>query len=845
MRQKCIEAVNLAAGRTLSAAEIAGIDRRMEDTMTRLARKDPQAWMAMPADQRVRSAAQVAMQDIQAEASRKLANAQRQVLATVAMEERLGEAKTRMGWSRAKALAEDYQGTADRAEGVKRDFVRHLQDLIDAARNGQGAGIGKRLSMFLFDAENPAMTRDLAREIFARGKAGTDNAIAKDGAAAWLKVAQAARERFNAAGGDLRGLRYGYLPNAWEKELVLKAGYDKFARDVLPELDRRRYVHADGRPMNDQEVYDLLRTSGESIATDGAADAAPGAFRGPGAKANKGHEVREIHFKDGEAYLRVMEQYGSGSMYEAMLSHLGGMSRDISLVERYGPNPEAQHRLQVDLAKNADNGGKLVFGSSLEAHWRNLTGAASSAAEWRVNLPVLGDITGAGVARGLGAVRNLHVASKLGSAVISSITDIPTFFATSHYNKLSYFEAVGNLRRFANPLERSAAMDFMGTHGLMAESLMQSLDRFSGDYLSASMTGRLSHTTMKLSLMNAWTDWLRNAYRMTHMQALGRMVGKEWGDLSEWDRMLMSNRSITEADWQVMRSAEVMPTRWGNMLTPDAIYATGNPQAGDVVAKIIGLLSRESETAVIDPDLATRSVLNRGWQRGTLEGEIARSIAQFKAFPVAMISRHWRRMLETPGGLEGAPIGYGPTPAARLAFGGALAVSSTLAGAIAFQAKQVRDGKDPADMTTKKFWVKALGQGGGLSFVGDVLLRDSTDDRAPQQGLFELLGPSASSAAQLFELTKGNIDEAAAGKATHAGAEALQFAKSHTPLVNLWYTKAALEHLVLNAISENMSPGYLARVKARAAKEWNSSWWWKPEDSAPARAPDLTTAGGR
>jgi hypothetical protein len=845
MRQKCIEAVNRAAGRTLSANEINGIDTKLNETMTRLARKDPQAWMAMPADQRVLTAATQAMADIKAAAGRKLANVQRQVLRTAELEGRLDDSQARMGWGRAKALAEDYQGTADRADGVKRDFVRHLQDLIDAARDGQGAGIGKRLSMFLFDAENPAMTRDLALEIFARGKAGTDNGIAKDGAAAWLQVAQAARERFNAAGGDLRGLRYGYLPNAWEKELVLKAGYDKFASDVLPELDRRRYVHADGRPMNDQEVYDLLRTSGESIATDGAADASPGAFRGPGAKANKGHEVREIHFKDGEAYLRVMEQYGSGSMYEAMLSHLGGISRDIALIERYGPNPEAQHRLQVDLAKQADNGGKLVFGASLDAHWRNLTGAASSAAEWRLDLPLMGEMTGAGTARTLGAVRNLHVASKLGSAVISSLTDIPTFFATSHYNKLDYFEALGNLRRFANPLERTAAMEFMGAHGLMAESLMQSLDRFSGDYLSASMTGRLAHTTMKLSLMNAWTDWLRNSYRMTHMQALGRMVSKEWGSLSEWDRMLMINRSINEADWEVMRSAEITPTRWGDMLTPDGIYATGNPKAADVVAKVLGLLSRESEYAVIDPDLATRAFLNRGFQRGTVEGEIARSIAQFKAFPTALVSRHWRRMLETPAGLEGAPAGYGLTPGSRTAFGSALVVSSTVAGAIAFQAKQVRDGKDPADMTTKKFWIKALGQGGGLSFIGDVLLRDSTDDRAPQQGLFELLGPSASSAAQLFELTKGNVDEALAGKDTHAGAEAVQFAKGHVPFVNLWYGKAALDHMMLNAIQENMSPGYLQRVKARAAKDWNSSWWWKPEDAAPARAPDLTTAGGR
>jgi hypothetical protein len=277
------------------------------------------------------------------------------------------------------------------------------------------------------------------------------------------------------------------------------------------------------------------------------------------------------------------------------------------------------------------------------------------------------------------------------------------------------------------------------------------------------------------------------------------------------------------------------------------LYATGNPAASDVVAKLLGMMSRESETAVLEPDIATRAFLNRGWEKGTIGGEIARSIAQFKAFPVAMISRHWRTMLDTPSGLEGAPAGYGPTPGARMMYGGALLVSTTLAGAISFQAKQVRDGKDPADVTTKKFWARALAQGGGLSFVGDVMLRDSTADRAPQQALFELLGPNASSAAQLFELTKGNVDERIAGKTTHAGAEAVQFVKGHTPLVNLWYTKAAVDHLGLHAIQENLSPGYLQRVKDRARREWGTSYWWDPAETVPHRAPDPAAAvgGGR
>ncbi|WP_428245901.1 hypothetical protein, partial [Enterococcus gallinarum] len=71
-----------------------------------------------------------------------------------------------------------------------------------------------------------------------------------------------------------------------------------------------------------------------------------------------------------------------------------------------------------------------------------------------------------------------------------------------------------------------------------------------------------------------------------------------------------------------------------------------------------------------------------GEQRGTMRGELARSVMQFKSFPIAMVSRHWRRMLDTPQGLDGAPVA-----ANRVAYAGALFASLGALGAIAYQTK--------------------------------------------------------------------------------------------------------------------------------------------------------------
>jgi hypothetical protein len=818
-----------AGGNPLTDAQASAIETRLSATMRRLARQDPQQWRATPPDQRMLLAAQQAAGDIAAEAARKVANAQRQALKTAELEVRL---PTSGKTGRTAQLVHDFERTNAYIDGVKRDNTRGLMDLIEAADNRQGAGIGRQALMILFDAQNPVMTRDLALEVFANGKAGTGNAAAKAGADAWLKTTEAMRQRFNAAGGDVGRLDYGYLPQAHDHLAVLAKGQDAWANDVLPLLDRSRYIKEDGVRMTDAETLDVLRGAWETISSDGQNKSAPGAFKGSGARANRGAESREIHFKDGEAYLAYQHKFGTGSMYDAMIGHVGGMARDIGLVERYGPNPEAQMRVQFDMAERADGANTRVFANKADAYWRLLNGTAGTPESARV--AQVGQHT-----------RNVETFGKLQGAVLSSITDLGTYFVTAGYNNLPYFDAVKNLGG------GKAAREFLDSHGMIAESMISDLNRWAGENVAQSWSGRIAAATMRLSLMNAWTDTMRRGFQMTHMQAIGRMRAIDWGNLKEYDRWRLSQQGLGADDWAVIQRAQPVSFRGAEFVTPDAIYATGDPRAGEVVAKYLGAISDESEVAVLNPDLATRAITTAGGSRaGTIDGELWRAVAQFKSFPIAMISRHWRRMLEMPEGMEGAPIpalsiGGRQIPVNRLAYSGALMVSLTALGAVAFQTKQMVNGKDPVDMTTPKFWTRAFAQGGGMGFMGDILLGDTTEDRSPLDSFGRLLlGPTFGSAAELYELTKGNIDEKLAGKDTHIGAEALRFARGHTPLVNLWYAKSALDHAALQALQENSSPGYLARIQNKARKDWGQEYWWKPGDALPERGPSFAEMAG-
>jgi len=829
MKPQCRAAVQQAAGRALTDAEVKKIDDRIAATMRNMARADPAGWRARSSDQRVLDAARQAMTDIQGEAALKVQRAQLQVVKTASMETRVGDLMASYAIGRNKALVKEMELTHNYAEGIKRETMSNLVDLLDAVGNTDGTTAGRKALMFLFDAENPGMSRDLAIEIYGNGAGGTGNAIAQKAAVAWLESIEQLRQRFNAGGGDVGQLDYGYLPQPHDQGRVRGAGdaaaRDKWVQEILPLLDRNRYLQEDGIRLTDQQLGDVLNAAWDTIATGGLNKKTPGQGGGSGARANAGSESRQIHFKDAQSYLAYMGNYGGGSMYDAMLGHIGGLSRDIALVERYGPNPSQQMKLQFDLAEKTDVGVERSFGFTPQTYWDLISGKTGMADNGNL----------AQIAQD---ARNIQVFGKLASAVLSSVTDMGSYFVTTGFNKLSYWESLKNIGMQLDGDTR----DFLTMHGVIADSMVSNLNRWSGDNIRNNWSGRLANSTMKLSLMNAWTDTLRRAFSMTMMNGLAKLSRTEWTALSEWDRSHLTRKGIDEADWEVIRAGQLTNHQGADFLTPEAIHASGHTRSSEVVAKVIGLITDESEYAVINPDLATKAAASAGgMSRGTVRGELARSVMQFKSFPIAMISRHWRRMLDAPS-VDGAPM-----MANRLMYGAAMMTSLTALGAVAYQTKQIVQGKDPIDMTTAKFWTRAMAQGGGMGIVGDFLLTDPTENPgdATANAIKNVAGPTVGSIFDVgYKLGVENVYESLNDKDTHFGAELVRTARSHLPYVNLWYAKAALDHAGLHALQENMSPGYLSRMQHRAQKDWDQDYWWKPGTGAPERAPDMTAIGG-
>ena len=264
--------------------------------------------------------------------------------------------------------------------------------------------------------------------------------------------------------------------------------------------------------------------------------------------------------------------------------------------------------------------------------------------------------------------------------------------------------------------------------------------------------------------------------------------------------------------------------------------ATREAAVNHASAALLGFIDNEAKSAVIAPDIVTRATMTQGARAGTLGGEIGRSLMLFKSFPVAMMLRNIDRIKSL--GKEGAPIG-------RTAYSIALMTGLTLFGALSIELKDLASGKNPRDATTRKFWGAAAAQGGGAGIFGDILYTGmGGNSRAGQPNWSSLAGPVFGTAIDAANVTLGNAGQAMAGKETHAGAELLRFARQNTPFLNLWYARAAIDHMGFNDLQEQLSPGYLARQRAAARQMGVSSYWWQPDSAIPDQAPQLATAVG-
>ncbi len=844
MREQCIQAVNSALGRELSQAELAAIESRIMRHMRQLAAKDREAWLALTQEQRFQEAAKNAAREFEAEQAKKAQRLALQILANARINEHLSRfAGDKLdGLARVIAFHADgksqFLSIESTANAIEADALRQMIDTLEASNP-------KFFGLF----ENTQGVNALIHELFGED---SGNIEAKAGAREYHKVAEALRVRFNRAGGDIGKLEDWAIPQHHAQMKVAQAGADKWIADIMPYLDRNRYVREDGLRMNDAELNQFLRFAWESIATGGVNKLEPGRPSGIGMRANRGNASRQIHFANADAYLAYQRSYGERSAYEVMVSHIRGIARDIALVETLGPNPNHAFQLFRDTAvkeamlKDPTRAGKIQKQAVNVENLYNLVSGRT--------LPVASQW----LAKSFDTLRSWLVASRLGSAVISSFSDEATLYLTAHVNQLPMLRVFANELAALNPAntqERRLA----NLAGLALNSIVSDLNRFGQEGLGSSFSSKLSNTVIRASGLQAITEARRRAFGITQMGHIGAIVREAQTllDLHPQDRQILTAKGITELDFAIWRRAQLEDWGGGNdtMLTPESIYRIPDADLAELasdlypnmpkdaralkeraVTRLLAAILEETSMAVIEPGVIDKAVTRANLQRGTWKGELARSFFLFKSFPLAMIARHWMR-------------GHNmPTMGGRAAYIARLIAGTTVMGAASLQVNELLSGRDPRNLNPfegkggLRNWGAAMLKGGSLGLYGDLLFNSTT--RYGQSPVASIMGPVIGELEDFYNLTWGNMLKTLRGEPTHAGADAVRFVKGNTPGASLWYAKGALDHLIFHNLQEYFSPGYLARMKTRTRTDFDQKFWWEPGEAAPARLPDVAAMVG-
>ncbi|MGI9026776.1 MAG: hypothetical protein ACR2GP_14585 [Burkholderiaceae bacterium] len=818
MRTECLNEVARAIGRRITAVEAKNIEDRLLDTQRRLASRDPASWRAMSQADRMRAAAAAIGKDIEAAAVLK---EKRAALAVQAAARHVPEVEA-AGKRGFKVIARKLQEAEIYIKGTARESFRQILDTMDYATKFDGNPI-----RWISNLETPANTLAFVREVFGRD---TGDVQAKGAAKAWLAGGEELRNRFNAAGGDTRKLNYSYLPQPHDAVRVREAGLGKWVRTTRGMIDRSRYFDELGRQLDDHQITTMLETAWRTIQSDGLVDLVPGAPRGKGALAGKHAEARELHFAGPDEYVKYLGEFGHGSVFDALQSHIGRWSRDIGLVETFGPNPEHVFQTMHDTALKAGGTDRVAVLFDTKDMWKTLTGELSNPQSQ----------TAARIGQGL---RNMEVIGKLQQTTVTSITDLPTYFRTLGFNRLSFWQGTVNLvRAFGKDSKRYADLA-----GLVADSKITDMNRWSDGMLGRGFTTRVSSATMKVSFLDAWTNALRRGLSITLMHGMAKLSEKPWERLDKFDRARLLEKGWTPEEWAVVHQTAPETWRKTAMMTPASIKAmqgVDESMKQRAISRLLATIVDESEFGSINPDLRARTFAGGGMQRGTGKGELWRCVTLFKSFPISMMTRHWDRMLHSEA----------LTPAGRVLYGATLFPSLTLFGGLSLAIGDLLAGKDPRDMfgggdsaRTAKFWLAAFLKGGGAGFVGDMLL--SGVGRQGQSGasaaVGSLAGPVVGSGFELlYDVGFQNLQKAAEGDDTHGKEAAMRWVRGHTPFVNLWYSKLVLDQAFLNDLQEMIAPGYLDRVKERAYKQWHQDFWWSPGGGEP-RAPNLEAAVGQ
>lgn len=674
---------------------------------------------------------------------------------------------------------------------------------------------------------------DFVRESFGQD---TGNADVKLWFRQWSEAAEYLRQRGNQAGMSVGKIDGGYIPYRHDSVKIRKVPFEEWKQDALANWDiaNMRDVNT-GLPLPVSDLDRILKQVWDNITHDGwNTVTSSGAPKGQKFGARYA-EQRFVKFKSPEAWRAYNEKYGDPNPFNATYAYIENMSRDIGLMERFGPNPQTSYRWARELiqsraaARDAKEGGTKHMDSArsklarADALWEHLTNSAMSPGNVRL-------------ANTMAGIKHWLVSAQLGSAFISSISDLNLTRLAAAHAGLPQWKTVAEVGRLFlrnSDEDRRLALRL----GLIADGIngaTSAVARMIGEVQGPETARRISDATMRLSGLSHLTRVGQWAFGMSFMGKLADESGRTFRELPDALRKTLIRHGFDEAAWDAVRATPLYSEGKATFLR---FLDIEDPR---LATRVSNMIDAESQFAVPTGTIRSRTLLLGATKPGTIEGEVLRAANMYKSFSIMFVFLHGLRALSQD------------TMRGKLSYAASLAITMTLMGGLSLQLKQIAAGRDPRAMFDKdgrpdpKFVAAAFMQGGGLGIYGDLAF--SNLNRFGRSAAETVLGPIPALGQDTLNLTVGNLAQLATGDDTNFGGELVRYLGNYTPFAgSIWYGSLAFERAVLNQIQHAIDPQADRRFRnqvRRWQRDFGQEFWWKPGESTPDRAPDLAAAGG-
>ena len=675
------------------------------------------------------------------------------------------------------------------------------------------------------ETRNKAQLKNVVREVFGEK---TGDASAREMAQAWKFSSEYLRTRFNAAGGAISKRMDWGLPQIHDSMRVLQSSYDEWRDFIKPRLDLTKMKDEQtGLPFSDAKLEFALRDAYEVITSEGFNKVKPGKMTGNKSFATRNQDHRFFVFKTADTWLEYQGKFGNPNAFDAMMGHIDTMSRDIAMMEVLGPNPRAtttfiNQTLLKDAAKDPD--AKRIAtrtGNSIEALYSAVTGT--------INAPV-----DSKYAYQFAGLRQVLQSAQLGGAAIAASVDANFGRIARSMVGLPQTKMLKNYLSLMNPLGLEEKGKLAIRLGLTAEgwsTIAAAQMRYVGDLSGPEVTRRLADFVMRASLLSPWTNAGRWSFGMEFLGNLADNSKKTFDQLEPMMQKTLDHYGIGADRWEIVRATPLYEYEGASFLRAEDIEARTDIRsdlARELATNLLAMVETETNFAVPSSSLRGRTFLTGDTRPGTVAGELTRSFAMYKNFGVTLVNTHIMRGLAQP------------TNRGKGTYFADLLISTTLMGALALQLKEMAKGRDPRPMDSPEFWGAALLQGGGLGIYGDFLFSNiNRFDRGLEE---TIAGPVVGFLGDAVNLTAGNAVQAISGQDTNFTKEAISFAGRYTPGSTLWYSRLALERMVLDQGKLWADPDAQRKFRTlekRYKREYGQNYWWRPGEMQPSRAPDM------